>query len=139
MNLGLNIKKYRLLKGMTQEELAEYTGVSSRAFSRWENGITYLYISILPILANIFEVTVDELLDVDLFKNEQDIESILEENQRYKHTGEVEKFIELLKIALSKYPNNFEIMKHRIFNFCLDSHLVSKIQKIVKGIKNIRK
>lgn len=54
MNLGLNIKKYRLLKGMTQEELAEYTGVSSRAISRWENGITYPNISILPILANIF-------------------------------------------------------------------------------------
>ena len=56
MNLGLNIKKYRLLKGMTQEELAEYTGVSSRAVSRWENGITYPDISLLPLLANIFEV-----------------------------------------------------------------------------------
>ena len=96
---------------MTQEELAEYTGVSSRAVSRWENGITYPDISLLPILANIFEVTVDELLDVDVYKKEQDIKSILEENQRYKNTGEVEKSIELLKIALSKYPNNFEIMK----------------------------
>jgi len=111
MNIGLNIKKLRLAKSMTQEELAEYTGVSSRAVSRWENGITYPDISLLPILANIFEVTVDELLDVDVYKKEQDIKSILEENQRYKHTGEVEKSIELLKIALSKYPNNFEIMK----------------------------
>ena len=59
MNLGINIKKYCLLKGMTQEELARYTGVSSRAVSRWENGITYPDISILPILVNIFEVTVD--------------------------------------------------------------------------------
>ena len=112
MNLGLNIKKYRLSKDMTQEELAEYTGVSSRAVSRWENGITFPDISILLILANIFEVTVDELLDVDVYKKEQDIKRILEENQKYKHTGEVEKSIELLKNALSKYPNNFEIMKH---------------------------
>ena len=111
MNLCLNIKKLRLAKGMTQEELAEYTGVSSRAVSRWENGITYPDISLLPILANIFEVTVDELLDVDVYKKEQDIKSILNENQKYKHTGEVEKSIELLKNALSKYPNNFEIMK----------------------------
>lgn len=68
MKLGLNIKKYRLAKVMTQEELAEYTEVSSRAVSRWENGIVCPDISLLPILANIFEVTVDELLDVDVFK-----------------------------------------------------------------------
>ena len=111
MNLGLNIKKYRLSKGMTQEELAEYTGVSSRAVSRWENGITYPDISLLPILANIFEVTVDELLDVDAYKKEQDIKNILDENQKYKHTGEVEKSIDLLRKSLNKYPNNFEIMK----------------------------
>ena len=89
MNLGLKIKKLRLAKSMTQEELAEYTGVSSRAVSRWENGITFPDISLLPILANIFEVTVDELLDVDIYKKEQDIKSIFEENQKYKHTGEV--------------------------------------------------
>ena len=57
MNLGLNIKKYRLLKGMTQEELAEYTGVSSRAVSRWENGITFPDISLLPILANLSNIS----------------------------------------------------------------------------------
>ena len=109
MNIGLNIKKYRLSKDMTQEELAEYTGVSSRAVSRWENGITYP--ALFPILANIFEVTVDELLDVDVYKKEQDIKNILEENQKYKHTGEVEKSIELLRKSLNKYPSNFEIMK----------------------------
>ena len=44
---------------MTQEELAKYTEVSLLAVSRWENGITYHDISMLPILVNIFEVTVD--------------------------------------------------------------------------------
>lgn len=111
MNIGLNIKKLRLLKCMTQEELAEYTGVSSRAVSRWENAITFPDITLLPILANIFEVTVDELLDVDIFKKTQDIKLILDKNQVYKHNGEVEKSIELLKKALNKYPNNFEIME----------------------------
>ena len=89
MKIGLNIKKLRLAKGMTQEELAEYTGVNSRAISRWENGITFPDISLLPMLANIFEVTVDELLDVDVYKEEQDVKSIIEENQKYKNKGEV--------------------------------------------------
>lgn len=80
MNIGLNIKKLRLLKCMTQEELVEYMGVSSRAVSRWENAITFPDITLLPILANIFEVTVDELLDVDIFKKTQDIKLILDKN-----------------------------------------------------------
>lgn len=110
MNIGSNIKKLRLARGMTQEELAEYTGVSSRAVSRWENSVTFPDITLLPILANIFEITVDELLDVDVYKKEQDISQIFEENEKYKRTGETEKSIELLKKSLSKYPNNFEIM-----------------------------
>ena len=111
MEFHEKLQELRKGRGLTQEELAEYTGVSSRAVSRWENGITFPDISLLPILANIFEVTVDELLDVDVYKKEQDIKSILEENQKYKHTGEVEKSIELLRKSLNKYPNNFEIMK----------------------------
>ena len=84
MNIGSNIKKLRLARGMTQEELAEYTGVSSRAVSRWENSVTFPDITLLPILANIFEITVDELLDVDVYKKEQDISQIFEENEKYK-------------------------------------------------------
>lgn len=111
MNIGLNIKKLRISREMTQEELAEYTGVSSRAVSRWENGITYPDITLLPIIANIFEITVDELLDVDVYKKEQDIKRILNQNDEYKHTGEMEKSIALLKVALNKYPNSFDIME----------------------------
>ena len=144
MNIGLNIKKLRLSKGMTQEELAEYTGVSSRAVSRWENAITFPDISLLPILANIFEVTVDELLDVDVYKKEQDIKQILEENQKYKHTGEMEKSIDLLKKALSKYPNNFEIMENLINSlymyYCAKNedreHLLNEIIELGEKILN---
>lgn len=39
LNLGNNIKKYRKVKNMTQEALAEYLGVSFQAISRWENGV----------------------------------------------------------------------------------------------------
>lgn len=144
MNLGLNIKNLRLAKGMTQEELAEYTGVSSRAVSRWENGKTYPDISLLPILANIFEVTVDELLDVDVYKKERDIKNILEENQKYKHSGEVEKSIDLLRKSLNKYPNNFEIMKQLknalLMYYCAKdgerSYLLDEIIELCEKILN---
>ena len=60
-----NIKKLRKAKGMTQEELAEKTNVSYQAVSKWENGGSP-DIEMLPILANTFGVTIDELMGFKL-------------------------------------------------------------------------
>ena len=45
------IKKLRKEKDMTQEQLAEYMGVSPQAVSRWETGTTCPDIFALPALA----------------------------------------------------------------------------------------
>lgn len=79
MNLGNKIKKLRKQNNLTQENLAEMLGVSYQAISRWENNITSPDISTLPILANIFDVTVDYLLDVNILKNEETINKIYDE------------------------------------------------------------
>lgn len=111
MNIGLKIKQLRRERNITQEELGELVGLTAKAISRYENSTSYPDITLLPILANIFEITVDELLDVDIYKKEHEIKEILEENHKYKHLGEVEKSIELLRNALLKYPNNYKIME----------------------------
>ena len=79
MNLGNKIKTLRKEHNLTQENLAEMLGVSYQAISRWENNITSPDISTLPILANIFNVTVDYLLDVNVIKNEDNINKIYDE------------------------------------------------------------
>lgn len=65
MNIAKRIKELREQFKLTQEDLANVLGVSNRAISRWENGITYADITLLPIIATQFNVTVDYLLDVD--------------------------------------------------------------------------
>ena len=37
LNIGKQVKTLRIAKGVTQEELAEYLGVSFQAVSKWEN------------------------------------------------------------------------------------------------------
>ncbi len=64
MNLGNNISERRKAKGMTQEELAVNLGVSPQAVSKWENNLSCPDISLLPSIAKIFGVSVDELLGV---------------------------------------------------------------------------
>lgn len=61
-NFGGRLKSFRKKRGLTQEQMAEYMGVSSQAVSKWENNISYPDVSLLPILANLFSVTTDELL-----------------------------------------------------------------------------
>ena len=62
MTIGKRIALLRKEKGLTQEELASHMGVSPQAVSKWENDQTCPDISALPKLAQLFGVTVDELL-----------------------------------------------------------------------------
>ena len=62
MHIAKNLRRLRLDKGLTQEELAERIGVTGQAVSKWEREECYPDITLLPGLANCFNVTVDELL-----------------------------------------------------------------------------
>ena len=62
MTLGKRIAMLRRQKGLKQEDLANTLGVSSQAVSKWENDQTCPDISLLPKLAALLGVTVDELL-----------------------------------------------------------------------------
>ncbi len=61
MSLGKKIQELRKAKGVTQNELAEKLFVSYQAVSQWENGNTNPDISILPNIAKVFNVSIDEL------------------------------------------------------------------------------
>lgn len=62
--LGRRIARLRLQHAMTQERLANIVNVSAQAVSKWENDLSYPDIMLLPVLAETFGVTVDELLGI---------------------------------------------------------------------------
>lgn len=66
--LGLKIAYYRKLNGLTQEDLAEKVGVSTQAVSKWEQQLCCPDIMLLPEIANVFRVTIDELFGLSLEK-----------------------------------------------------------------------
>lgn len=61
---GTTIAALRKAQGMTQLELAEKMGVTDKAVSKWERDLSFPDVSSLPKLAEIFGVTVDELMQV---------------------------------------------------------------------------
>lgn len=56
-----NLKQYRMAKGLTQEQAAEALGVSTQTVSRWECGTTLPDAVILPRIAELYCVTIDDL------------------------------------------------------------------------------
>ncbi len=62
MTIGKRIALHRRGKNLRQDDLAQALGVSAQAVSKWENDIACPDITLLPQLASILGVTVDELL-----------------------------------------------------------------------------
>ena len=110
LNIGMNIKRMRLVKGLTQEQLAELLAISTAAVSKWEAKNTYPDIAMLFPLAEIFGVTVDELLGYDEAKAKADVDKILAEYQQLHVEGRFSDCKELIVNARKKYPHNYRIM-----------------------------
>lgn len=74
MSFGSTIRKLRKQHSLTQDQLANYLNVTPQAVSRWETNAAMPDISLLVPLANIFGVSTDVLLEVDVQKNAEHIE-----------------------------------------------------------------
>lgn len=62
--LGTMIAALRKEKGMTQLELAEKMGVTDKAVSKWERDLSCPDVNTIPRLAELFGISVDELMQV---------------------------------------------------------------------------
>ncbi len=100
--LGANIKEYRLKKGYTQEQLAYELGVSSQTVSRWETGNTYPDIVMLPIIAELFETTIDNLMGYTKECSTKEREDFFVEVSKLETSKRIMRHREMLQ----KYPND---------------------------------
>lgn len=71
-SIGKFIATLRKANGYTQEELGEILGVSNKTISSWENGNSSPDLSLLPIIADLFNVTCDELIRGEKSKEEKE-------------------------------------------------------------------
>lgn len=70
MNFGDKLKQYRLREGMSQEQLAEKIGVSRQAITKWETKRGLPDVENMIILAELFKLTLDELVLEEVKKQE---------------------------------------------------------------------
>lgn len=120
MSFGSVVKQLRLQHDMTQERLAELLSISPQAVSRWEQNAGMPDISLLPALANLFDVTTDTLLEVDVRQKEARIEEKRTEARAFSKRGHWREAIAVLRSALKTYPRAYSL-SHELASALLSS------------------
>ena len=64
--IGENIREYRSAEGLTQKQLGRMLGASAQSVCKWERGVCYPDITLLPAIAEQIGCTVDELLNKNM-------------------------------------------------------------------------
>lgn len=107
LNIGENIRSRRRKMNLTQEQLADKLGVSFQSVSRWENDMTYPDMELLPVLSEIFGVSVDELLGIPETKKKQAEFEVLKELTELskQEDSPVERIIELIREIRRSFLN----------------------------------
>lgn len=115
LNIGDTIKHLRKEKDITQEELADILGVSYQSVSRWETGICYPDMELLPLISKFFGVTVDKLLNVDEAIENQKVTEYLQRFQEAISQGKIYDCIDIARQGVSEYPNNFVLLNKLMY------------------------
>ena len=104
--LGENIRRLRAAKGITQEQLGYELGVSAQAVSRWENGATYPDITMLPVIADFFDVTLDALMGRGRVLGSKERDAFFKKTYAMYDSGAHSDVLEAYNKMLRKYPND---------------------------------
>lgn len=109
-NFADNLRELRKKMELTQEELAGFLNVSFQTISKWERQERYPDITMLPVLAGFFGVSVDELLGVEESDQQLNQKQILQQWEKDNAVGKNLNNVKRMRMALKKYPGNYEMM-----------------------------
>ena len=115
LNIGETIKYLRKEKDITQEELADILRVSFQSVSRWETGLCYPDMELLPTIAGFFGVTVDRLLGVNEITEENRVAQYLDRFQEAISKGQVYDCIAIAREGIAEYPNNYVLLNKLMY------------------------
>lgn len=105
MPMNTVIREKRKEIGLTQEQIAEYLGVSTPAVNKWEKGATYPDISLLPALARLLKVDLNTLLCFNEGLSEQEISHFCKEVMDTIHKNDFASGFTMSIEKIQEYPN----------------------------------
>ncbi|MFA9376093.1 MAG: helix-turn-helix domain-containing protein [Lachnotalea sp.] len=105
MKINEIIRKLRKEAELTQEQVASYLGVSAPAVNKWENGVSYPDITILPPLARVLKTNIDTLLSFNEELTEKEINQLSSEIAKIAQDDGFVKAFDKGSSLIKEYPN----------------------------------
>ena len=133
LNISKCIVQKRKEKGITQEKLAEYIGVSKASVSKWESEQSYPDILLLPELATFFNVSVDELLGYSPQLTNEDIKKMYNKLSHEFAAKPFDEVMEQCNEIIKKYYSCFPFLLSMI-QLLLNHLALAKTEEIKKEI-----
>jgi len=121
MYIAENLKTLRKGKEWTQEEMAEMIGVSPQSVSKWERGDTYPDITLLPALANLYEVSVDAIIGMDKINEAEARTCVFTAAHEHLRRGDGMAAVKTLSEALKTFPSDESIMSELALVLALEN------------------
>lgn len=134
MELGKQIRMYRLENKLSQEELADRIYVSRQTISNWENDKSYPDINSLVLLSEVFKVSLDKLIkgDIDVMKDVIKKEEVDKMN-RYGKIYTIMLIVTVVSVVpLFMWLGFWALIPWGIV-WMVSMYFASKIEKIKKG------
>ena len=132
--LSQNLKKYRILKNLTQEDVAKFLNITPQSVSKWERGESYPDITFLPALANIFETSIDVLIGMDTIRAEETRYNIHKIANDFQLKGNYRAAEKVYRDALLTYPNKPGMMLGLASVLALQGNAEEAIEWMEKGL-----
>ncbi len=110
MTIGSRIRQYRRKKDLTQEQLAEYLGITARAVSQWETDRTAPDLSQFPLLCNIFGISSDALLGIEVSSKQKKIQEIDDAAYAVACTGDHKTSLQMWLDGIRQFPDSFQLI-----------------------------
>src|SRR5699024_2969961 len=105
MKIGEQIREYRKNAGLTQEQVANYLGVTAPAVNKWERGSTCPDISLLPALARLLKIDMNTLFSFQEDLTELEISMVINEITESAVTGNIVSAFERTAEKIREYPH----------------------------------
>lgn len=106
LKIGEKIRLLRKKNDVTQDRLADHLGVTPQAVSRWESGICYPDMNALPLIADYFSVSIDELLCYNNAQKNARVQSYIESAERLLDREKIVEALDLLREAMADIPSD---------------------------------